>query len=960
MKDRKTFSKKCIILILSITLSLLFFNSNSIYANRLSSGWNELQSNESPVISISTSSSKVSTMDFNFSLSGFSSDKVSYNNQEWDNLTFVGQCKTDAVGSPDLPLIRKYFAIPENSEVTVEIINIEFKTFNDVKVSPFQKPLLETETLASRSYQIDKLIYNMNQYYPNKWVRTSEPIIMSGVHLATLVINPLRYNPISKTLQVASKISCRISYSNPQNTISKTFPSHLEKTFKALLLNYNFMDYKMVPTRATAKGKKANDYLILADPDLINATSLTNLVTYHTNQGYTVELKDVSEIGSSANAIKDYIESLYESNELDYVLLVGDISVIPQKERAYSKYDSDSWYSWLDGNDCVGDIGLGRLPASDKSELDMMISKTLNFHNFVERGEWRRKSILIAHRENYPNKYTACSETIYKHDYKLDVPKLDRKYGGESARNSDVTEAINEGRIVVNYRGHGSKTAWTGWCGSSYSKTHVSDLKNGKKTPVVFSVCCLNGDMSSSSHCFAEAFICQEQGAVAILAAKDPSFTTVNHDFNRALYFGTWDEGIEALGDLRNYADAEGIAQNGSSAKSNAAMYIWFGDPLLSVLKGSADPFTSVYSPDGGEKWEQGTTKEITWGDNISGKVKIELFKGDLLKETLTASAPSTGSFEWNITSDYEIGNDYKIKISSVDSTDLNDESNEPFSIIREYIIQGVYFQDFDSLEPKTDILPFKYEQLDNDKLNWTVYSGPTPSRVGSDPDKTGPDGDHTSGNGNYVYVEASGDNSPDLNAEFVTPKFNFTKLGNPKLTFWAHMFSEEKKMGELNLDIYVDGTWETKVLNLTDDHGDQWFKQTVNLNNYRGNRVIFRFRATTGENWCSDICIDDLKIEGVVPINNSMYPLPLTCDLKATGSKIYFQISGNQRQKYPLNIKLYNLQGKMVKTLVNKRVKPGYHIVHINTKQKIATGLYLCRMETNNFIKTVHMVIKK
>lgn len=62
----------------------------------------------------------------------------------------------------------------------------------------------------------------------------------------------------------------------------------------------------------------------------------------------------------------------------------------------------------------------------------------------------------------------------------------------------------------------------------------------------------------------------------------------------------------------------------------------------------STDPETNsqitVTSPYGGESWAHNSTHEITWTDNISGNVRIELWEGTRL-ETNIASTASDGSF---------------------------------------------------------------------------------------------------------------------------------------------------------------------------------------------------------------------------------------------------------------------------------------------------------------------------
>ena len=382
------------------------------------------------------------------------------------------------------------------------------------------------------------------------------------------------------------------------------------------------------------------------------------------------------------------------------------------------------------------------------------------------------------------------------------------------------------------------------------------------------------------------------------------------------------------------------------------------GTTYLSIVL-SGTPRIVVTSPNGGEQWEQATTQTINWGDNIDGNVKIELFKGGSLKEELAASTESDGSFEWQIAGDYEVGDDYKVKITSVDSTALNDESDENFSITEEYIIKDFpYIQDFDTLQSGTTILPEKWGQLNNDDLDWTVWTGKTPSKEPDQGAATGPDGDHTTTSANYIYVESSSPNNPDKKADYVTPKFNFKTLNRPELTFWCHMFSDnsgQDEMGDLYLDICVDGNWNSDVLHLTNDHGDVWFTQVLDLTPYIGDRVIFRFRAITGSGWASDICIDDFKIDVSTPITDIVPTLSSSYDLKFHNSRIFFQVPENI-EKNKVQIKLYNLQGKLLQTLVNGKVASGYSV----PMPKLAKGLYLCKMEAEGFNKTISVILSK
>ena len=311
------------------------------------------------------------------------------------------------------------------------------------------------------------------------------------------------------------------------------------------------------------------------------------------------------------------------------------------------------------------------------------------------------------------------------------------------------------------------------------------------------------------------------------------------------------------------------------------------------------------------------------------------------------------------------VGTDYKVKVTSIDSSALNHESAADFSVVPEYIIKDyTYFEPFDTLTSDTDILPYKYAQLSTDDHNWTVLSGPTPSRIGEPPDVTGPMADHTTGGeqGIYLYTEASAadDGNPNKKFDYTTPKFDFQALVKPMLSFWYHMFSDnagEDHMGELHLDICVDGQWQNDVITaISGNKGDNWLEQTLDLIPFKSDRTVFRFRGITGDSWESDISIDDIMIwDDGTPITNVTL-LPTSFDVRYFGSRIHYQVPENAGNS-KVRISLYNLQGKLVKTLLHKHVTAGRYTIPVN---KLATGMYLCRMEAKGFVKTINVLLTK
>jgi hypothetical protein len=92
-----------------------------------------------------------------------------------------------------------------------------------------------------------------------------------------------------------------------------------------------------------------------------------------------------------------------------------------------------------------------------------------------------------------------------------------------------------------------------------------------------------------------------------------------------------------------------------------------------------------VYSPNGGESWAAGSTQRISWfatGPNVGDNVKITLYYGTTLIaiQTITASTPNVGFFDWPIPAGQQPSTSCIVKVSSIDGT-VSDSSDNYFTI---------------------------------------------------------------------------------------------------------------------------------------------------------------------------------------------------------------------------------------------------------------------------------------
>tara|TARA_B100000508_G_scaffold102004_1_gene80387 strand:+ start:9626 stop:13129 length:3504 start_codon:yes stop_codon:yes gene_type:complete len=222
------------------------------------------------------------------------------------------------------------------------------------------------------------------------------------------------------------------------------------------------------------------------------------------------------------------------------------------------------------------------------------------------------------------------------------------------------------------------------------------------------------------------------------------------------------------------------------------------------------------------------------------------------------------------------------------------------------------------------------------DDIDWRVNNGGTPSR------NTGPGFDHTTSTsaGKYLYLEASG-NCTQREAHLISPCFDLSKASEANLTFWYHM--QGSSMGSLTVDAFVDGKWKMDVITpLVGNKGNVWYQGAVDMKDYLGKSVQFRFRGKTGADAFSDMAIDDIdfdiksdvSVEGHDFMNQVMvYPQPASNVLII---KSELDLS---------NIKIFDLFGKVVfednGTFSNKDIDI----------QNLENGIYILELESNDVV---------
>ncbi len=522
-------------------------------------------------------------------------------------------------GRPELSFLPCTLALPAPGKPNLRLVTAQWVLPRSMKVRMAPKPALEGQHFDPPSPAAPGLAY------PSSQAEVAHTGLWRDMPLATLRIHPFLAKGDGTLVGVAARMVVEVDPVNPPASWpTVVVPEEFLEAARSTVANFSFLPSTTTP--AVEPTASSTEYLVIANPSL--ASGVTSLINWRKRQGYKTEL--VTTTSTSPSTIKGYIQSRFSGGRLKYVVLVGDYAQIPW--YVWSSVRSDVWYACLTGGsnpDLYPDVGLGRLSGTSASQIAHQVAKILKYEQNPPSGNWFTKTILAAHRQGAPGKYVGCSEQIAHGPLGSSGWTIIKQYGNNTAvTNTTVSNYINAGVGLVNYRGHGSTTQWAnGWNTHSggYTVSLVNALHNGDKTPLVFNIACYNGNFQYGT-CLQEAWLRANDAAVASLGATQPSYTTPNHEFDKELYRAIFQDKLTNIYSFW-YKGVAKIISMGSYGQRNARMYWWAGDAALSMWS-KAPSYLTVYKPTSLTVGTHTVTITVKRGSTYVRNAKVCLYKG--------------------------------------------------------------------------------------------------------------------------------------------------------------------------------------------------------------------------------------------------------------------------------------------------------------------------------------------
>jgi len=291
------------------------------------------------------------------------------------------------------------------------------------------------------------------------------------------------------------------------------------------------------------------DYLIITHPILYDKFKevsdqthpLNRLKSLYESKGLSVKIVSVDDIYDEFNfgvkspyAIKNFLRFAYNSwiKKPIYVLFVGGavydnrrypmLDLVPTmfyQSYIYGATSADAWFTFIDGEDYLGDVLLGRLPVRDREEMKNAIEKIISYHN-QKPQKWHRNVLMIA---GEGREFESQTDYIVKNVLPkfLNINRLYVIPGSTfSGGTSKLLSYFNDGQLLINFVGHGGGAIWAD--NGLLKNEDIPKLANKDRYSFITSMTCFSGafDYPQKTAIGVNLVVEKEKGAIGVLASS--------------------------------------------------------------------------------------------------------------------------------------------------------------------------------------------------------------------------------------------------------------------------------------------------------------------------------------------------------------------------------------------------------------------------------------------------------
>lgn len=405
-------------------------------------------------------------------------------------------------GNPALPYQAVSLILPPGESA----VNVEFIGEDEVAIPgtyllyPMQEPLPLSQAEKARFIK-DEMVYATDKNLPENRATNLQTQYLNGYAIAMCTFTPVVYNPVTGSLSYFANVRLRIT--TAKDARSEQALRHLSSSEQVLNRVKNAVANPGMLSRYPSKPQLKSGYQILVITPAAYQSSYTALIDHYAGKSMTSQVITTEFINSSvagqdlAEKTRNYIIQEYQNNSIEYVLLGGDVEMIPARGfycyvisgSGYEEYNipADLYYSALDGNwntngnskwgepgedDLLPEVSVARFPFSTSAELENMIHKSVTYqenpipeeikepflvgeHLYSDPMTWGQDYLELLIDDHNDNGYfthgipSADNDITRLYDTLISMPSNIYSWDAYTLINK-----INEGKSFIHHSGH--------------------------------------------------------------------------------------------------------------------------------------------------------------------------------------------------------------------------------------------------------------------------------------------------------------------------------------------------------------------------------------------------------------------------------------------------------------------------------------------------------------------------
>ncbi len=473
-----------------------------------------------------------------FSFNGINATEVSTEKGVFSHLTMDGTVPAGNIGDPTVPAVNKLIAIPIGANnVSVEVKNYTTSVYNlsDYGIhslDPQQTPLRKDQKPGDLPFDYNAKAYTTPGFAERPIAMFEIEGTMRGIQVGALTLNPVQYDAVNNAIRVYNDIEVEVSFGKydkaaAYNEFARTFTPYYVGLYKTM---FNYRQLNDVYDEHPDLWQNPVKMLVITNRTF--ESTIQDWVNWKTEKGFFVDVNYTDEIGTTAAAIKTFIQQKYATDAPTFLMIMGDKNQVPESAiGSETQCVTDLYYMSVDGDE-FADIFHSRFPAEDVSQMIPMLNKALEYEQLTMPDPSYLGNVLLIAGEDSGWGVTVGRPTIWyaTNYYYNEEHGLNNVYEYSHGQYSGCYNNLSTGVGFANYTAHGSNTSWSG---PSFTNSDVNNLTNIHKYFLAMGNCCQAADWGINGPCFGEAMVRAENKAAYAYIGSCPSTYWLN-DY----YFG--------------------------------------------------------------------------------------------------------------------------------------------------------------------------------------------------------------------------------------------------------------------------------------------------------------------------------------------------------------------------------------------------------------------------------------